>query len=282
MERKAYLRMEERIFSIDAMSTKYDTIGKTYNLTRKADPYLLQRLLHHLDPKPKGLYLEIGCGSGNYSNELAKKGIQLIGIDPSSEMLQKAKLKNPNIDWRIGTAENIELPNNSIDGVVAFLTIHHWTDLQKAFFELSRVLKSDGSLVIFTSTPKQMETYWLKEYFPIMIKESIALMPSEERISDILERAGMQLTGAEKYFVKDDLKDQFLQCGKYQPELYFKPEVRADISSFAAVANKEEVETGLSKLRAAITSGKIDQHIKDYESDEGDYLYIIARKKQSL
>ena len=51
------------------MGTKYDKIGIEYNLTRKADKYLTEQLLFHLNPKEHAQYLDIGCGTGNYTND---------------------------------------------------------------------------------------------------------------------------------------------------------------------------------------------------------------------
>lgn len=136
------------------MKVKYNTIGKAYNVTRKADPYLLKRLYFHLNPTKSGMYLEIGCGSGNYTSKLHQLGVSIIGIDPSIEMLQKARNNNSNIEYQLGKAEKIKLPDSSMDGVVAFLTIHHWTSLELGFQEIGRVLKPGGRLVTFHSTPE--------------------------------------------------------------------------------------------------------------------------------
>jgi ubiquinone/menaquinone biosynthesis C-methylase UbiE len=81
------------------MPEKYDTIGKDYNLTRQADNYITERLYYHLNPETGKIYLDIGCGTGNYTHALNKKGVQFIGIDPSEKMLDKAKLQNQNITW---------------------------------------------------------------------------------------------------------------------------------------------------------------------------------------
>ncbi|MBL4656629.1 MAG: class I SAM-dependent methyltransferase, partial [Flavobacteriales bacterium] len=54
------------------MKAKYDVIGIDYNLTRKADPYLVSRFLALLNPNPKGQYLDIGCGTGNSTSEFQK------------------------------------------------------------------------------------------------------------------------------------------------------------------------------------------------------------------
>ncbi|WP_400077759.1 class I SAM-dependent methyltransferase [Winogradskyella sp. R77965] len=260
------------------MSVKYNQIGINYNQTRKADPYLTEQLVKHLSPKKQGLYLDIGCGTGNYTNVLQEKGFQFIGIDPSIEMLQKAQAKNQNIQWKIGSAEKTDLPQHSIDGIVGTLTIHHWTNLTRAFSELAYILKPDGKIVIFTSTPTQMKGYWLNHYFPKMLEDSITQMPSIEAVENAMKLSNLKISKTETYSIKPNLKDQFLYCGKQNPKLYFDDNIRHGISSFSALANLEEVETGLETLRIDIDSGKIDEIIKSYENDFGDYLYIIGEK----
>ena len=88
------------------MNAKYDHIGQNYNRTRQADPYLTDQLYKHLQPQPERVYLDIGCGTGNYTHQLQKLGVNFIGIDPSEKMLTEARQKNPNIEWRKGIAEN--------------------------------------------------------------------------------------------------------------------------------------------------------------------------------
>jgi ubiquinone/menaquinone biosynthesis C-methylase UbiE len=260
------------------MEAKYDKIGIDYNLTRKADNYLTEKLYSLLYPDKNGIYLDIGCGTGNYAIELQKRGLNFIGIDPSTEMLLKAKKNNVNINWRIGTAENTDLERESIDGIIAVLTIHHWSDLNIGFAELNRVLKNKGRIVIFTSTPTQMKGYWLNHYFPKMVNDSIIQMPSFEMVKSAMDRTGLEMTGTEKYFVKPNLQDYFLYCGKERPELYLKEEVRKGISSFSTLSNQQEVEIGLLKLRADIDNGKIDEVIESFQNNEGDYLFITGQK----
>ena len=260
------------------MEVKYDKIGTDYNLTRKADKYLTEQLLKHLQPKENGKYLDIGCGTGNYTNELQKNGFKFIGIDPSEKMLEKAELKNAEIDWQIGFAENTELPENYVDGIIGSLTIHHWTDLKIGFSQLYRVLKPNGRIVIFTSTPNQMKGYWLNHYFPKMLSDSIIQMPTLNKIKKAMNGGGIEFLETHKYFIKPDLKDQFLYCGKQNPELYFNKQIRHGISSFSSLANRAEVKQGLTKLRNDIDRGKIKGIITTYENDFGDYLYIIGKK----
>ena len=103
-------------------------------------------------------------------------------------------------------------------------------------------------------------------------------MPTFENIKTTMKDSRFELLQTEKYFIKPDLKDQFLYCGKQNPELYFDDQVRHGIFSFSSLANRTEVKQGLSKLRKDIDNGKINKIIKSYDNDFGDYLYIIGKK----
>lgn len=64
------------------MEAKYNKLGGYYKLTRNADKYLTERLYDLLNPNENGIYLDIGCGTGNYTIEFQKKGFNFIGIAP--------------------------------------------------------------------------------------------------------------------------------------------------------------------------------------------------------
>lgn len=264
------------------MKAKYDTIGKGYNLTRKADRHLTENLIKYLAPDKEGIYLDIGCGTGSYTHELQKRGYNFIGIDPSERMLAEAKNRNSKIEWKLGTAENTGLAPNNVDGIIGSLTIHHWTSLEKAFQELYSVLKPDRKMVIFTSTPEQMKGYWLNHYFPKMLQDSIIQMPALLAVKQAMENAGFKISRTEKYFIQPDLEDKFLYCGKHQPEMYFDKNIRNGISSFSDLSHKVEVESGLSAMKSDIEAGKINQVISSFENQLGDYLYIIGKKPANL
>src|SRR5690606_20245446 len=142
------------------------------------------------------------------------------------------KQQNQKINWLLGTAEQIPVNNNSFDAVIAVLTIHHWTDLKKAFIDISRVLSENGRFVLFTSTPEQMKGYWLNHYFPKMLHASIVQMPPLAAIQEGLRQTELEVKNIEKYFIKKDLQDCFLYIGKNNPDRYFDEKIRRGISSF--------------------------------------------------
>lgn len=263
------------------MEAVYDTIGKGYNSTRQADPYLTNQLLYFLEPQPGKLYLDIGCGTGNYTIALSNRGLNFTGVEPSEKMLNEARKRNEKINWLQGAAEQIPATGNAFDAVIATLTIHHWTDLNQSLKEIYRVTKENGTIVFFTATPEQMQGYWLNYYFPGMLASSIIQMPSFDSIKNALTDEGFVITTTEKYFIKDDLQDRFLYTGKNKPELYFNEDIRNGISSFAALANADEIKDGLKKLNADLESGKFQEIKKRYDNEMGDYMFIVAKKVSS-
>ena len=256
----------------------YDRIGLDYNSTRQADPYITERIFHLLSPEKNKLYLDIGCGTGNYTIKLSDKGFDFWGIDPSAQMLNEAKSKSGNIKWLEGSSERIPAEDEAFDGVIASLTIHHWSNLEKSFEELFRVMKPGSKFILFTSTPEQMKGYWLNHYFPEILKRAADQMPPFEKVKMALKEAGFKISTAEKYYVKEDLKDYFLYSGKYNPQLYFDPMIRNGISSFADVSFRQEIENGLKLLTSDIETNKFIEISDRFRNDHGDYLFIVVEK----
>ncbi len=262
------------------MSALYDTIGSGYNTTRNADPYITQILLQLLTPASAGKYMDIGCGTGNYTIAMYEQGVNICGADPSHKMLSIANSRNPGIIWLPYTAEDINATPESLDGITGVLTIHHWASLTTAFRRLFALLKPGGKIVLFTSSPEQMRSYWLNHYFPHMMELSIQQMPDIMTIENAAQAAELELTDYVPYAVKDTLQDYFLYAGKNKPELYFDESVRHGISSFAALSNREEVIHGLSQLDADIKSGTFPKVKDNYAHDGSDYIFLVLTKKQ--
>ncbi len=260
------------------MQPVYNTIGTTYNNFRKADPYLVSRLHALLSPQKDKLYLDIGCGTGNYTLALHDKGVNFIAVDPSDIMLEAAGKKSNSIKWLKGSAEKISSENNSFDGAIATLTIHHWQNMDLGFSELSRVLKPGSKLVFFTSAPEQTNGYWLSHYFPTIIPESAKGLPAIELIEKAGRENGFKFIVREDYFVKEDIEDLFLQSGKHKPEIYFNEEVRKGISTFALNKDQKELQEGLEQLKKDIDSGNFNSVKQKYDNIIGDYCFLVFEK----
>lgn len=254
----------------------YDSIGSGYDHTRRADPYLVERLASLLCQRTDGHYLDLACGTGNYSAALAARGGHWVGVDHSSKMLREAARKCDSVSWHEADVEDLPFAAASFDGAILTLALHHFASPVHAFREVARVLKAAAPLVIFTSTAEQMRGYWLNHYFPQALERAIEQMPSLESTRSALRAAGLRIVASEPYHVRTDLEDLFLYSGKHRPELYLDARVRNGSSTFASLAAPEEVAEGCARLAADLASGRFAEVAAGYDDRDGDYLFLVA------
>jgi len=95
-----------------------------------------------------GTALDVGCGEGRFCRMLRDAGITPVGIDPTLALLEQARRRDPEGDYRAGRAEALAFPNGSFDLVVSYLTLIDITDAAAAIAEMARVLRPGGALLI--------------------------------------------------------------------------------------------------------------------------------------
>jgi ubiquinone/menaquinone biosynthesis C-methylase UbiE len=257
------------------MEAIYNKIGNGYDITRKADPEILATFANLLTLNPSYSYLDIACGTGNYTAELSKLGGHWYGFDQSKKMLDEAIAKSSAIKWQQCDVTNIRHEDNQFDGAICSLAIHHFKDLRSAFVEIYRVIKPNAPLVIFTSTQEQMKDYWLTHYFPDMMEKSSQQMPRLTDITAALHENNFTVTNTLPFFVTTELKDSFLYSGKQQPELYLLESFRNGISSFKNFCSIHELQASLLKLKNDIESRDIT-HLINETKNKSDYLFLTA------
>ena len=99
--------------------------------------------------------LDLGCGPGNATRDLAQDFENAIGIDPSAEMISSAKqmsgaARSGPIRFIQDDAERCkEIPDNSVD-VIASATAAHWFDMDRFWPTAARIVKPNGTVAFFT------------------------------------------------------------------------------------------------------------------------------------
>ncbi len=147
--------------------------------------------------------LEIGCGSGYFTKELAKTNAEITAIDISQDLLDIAKknVQSEHVKFFIDNAYDMNFDDCSFDTVIGSSVLHH-LDIDLALKEIYRVLKPDGS-VYFTE--------------PNMLNPQIAL---QKNIPYLKNKLGD--SPDETAFFIWDIKRRFLSTG-FNRELQIVP-----------------------------------------------------------
>ena len=96
--------------------------------------------------RPQARVLEVGCGTGFFSDLFLRSKVELHAIDISSELLEKAIERcGNNADFRICDIESLPFGDEYFDAVVGVRVLHH-LDMEVAFREIARTLKKGGCI----------------------------------------------------------------------------------------------------------------------------------------
>ncbi|WP_347455785.1 class I SAM-dependent methyltransferase [Acinetobacter thermotolerans] len=145
--------------------------SQEYALFRPHYPEILGKILAELAPSTQ-LALDVGCGSGQFSEVLAIDFDQVIAIDGSNEQLAQAK-PHPKIQYRQARAEEIPLADQSAD-LIAVAQAAHWLDLDKFYMEVRRIAKPNAILALITYGVFSVDEEHLNHYFQHFYEVTIA------------------------------------------------------------------------------------------------------------
>jgi SAM-dependent methyltransferase len=90
--------------------------------------------------------LDLGAGTGKLTASLLEFG-EVVAVEPDEDMLGELRSRFPEAQARVGAAEDIPLPDSSVDAVLVGQA-WHWFDHDRALPEIARVLRSGGVLAV--------------------------------------------------------------------------------------------------------------------------------------
>jgi 2-polyprenyl-3-methyl-5-hydroxy-6-metoxy-1,4-benzoquinol methylase len=144
--------------------------------------------------KPGMTVLEVGCGTGHFTRELARSGADIIAIDVSPELLRIANATNsaPNVQYQIQNAYALTYPEGAFDSVVGSSVLHH-LEVEAALRDMYRVLKAGGT--IYFTEPNMLNPQIAIQKNVPWVKRKLGDSPDETAffrwpLQRLLERTG--------------------------------------------------------------------------------------------
>jgi ubiquinone/menaquinone biosynthesis C-methylase UbiE len=240
----------------------YDCVASGYSSRYRQNDYsgvaaAVAQLCASEPVSDRMLVLEVGCGTGFWlqavqateehrrTRILGRFGVMVVGIDPSSKMLEIAQATVPTALLARAQAEALPFRSDSVDRLFCINALHHFTEPGSFFMEARRVLRPGGAVLTVGLDPHTgLDQWWVYDYFPE------ALIADRKRYLPTPAIRGMM---AAVGFARCETRE--VQHSPRQLRM-----AEAERGGFLARASKsqllvisdEEYESGLARIRGAV------------------------------
>ena len=175
------------------------------------DPEFYGKKICSFIPSDATTATDLGCGSGRLAGLLRDVVSDLICVDQSENMLDRARksLGGKNIDFRIGSLRHLPLRDGEVNLAVLSMVLHHVPDFINALKEANRVTSHSGKLIISE----------LKKHRHEEMRDSFAdfyLGFDEDELCDAVKSCGYRIIKKERGKGKGKLECIFIQAEKIQ------------------------------------------------------------------
>lgn len=170
------------------MSYNYDEICQIYDDVREADFEIVKFMVDKAGITKESHVLEVGCGTGNYLklvHNMTKS--KIWGVDQSLGMLSKAREKCCDGKFiQDDASELLNLPNSTFSLVFMVDVIHHIKDIDKTFESIKRILKDNGTLIVFSDSHEHIRNRLTSKYFPETLAPELKRYPDTSQLTNSL------------------------------------------------------------------------------------------------
>ena len=243
------------------MKTLYDSIGDRYASSRRTEPRIARQIFRELVGARH--LINIGAGTGSYE----PPGLDMVAVEPSGRMIAQ----RPATACRAvrASAESLPFEDNSFSHAMTVLSVHHWTDRDRGFREISRV--ATDRFIMVTWDPHAPPFWLTRDYFPEIIGTDLLIFPELDELQDYFDDVRVR-----PLMIPEDCTDGFLAAFWKRPEAYLDPKVRASISTFA---KSEDLAPGLESLASDLASGRwadINSEVLGLSELDAGYRLVTA------
>ncbi len=104
-------------------------------------------VLDLLSPQAGEHILDVGCGTGHLTHEIAQRGANVLGLDSSPEMIAKARAAYPNIEFRVGDIAEFTSAQK-FDAIFSNAALHWVHRAEVAVGKMAEALRVGGRFVV--------------------------------------------------------------------------------------------------------------------------------------
>ncbi|NHU85708.1 methyltransferase domain-containing protein [Kocuria sp. JC486] len=133
----------------DAAAPTYDVLLPDLRIEQPVDRTMIRAFCDEVLDTSDHTVLDAGCGAGRMIPELKDRGLRPRGVDLSSGMIERARRREPEVDFRVADLRALPYADDSFGGVIAWYSLIHfdYPALAEALTELARVTKPGGVLL---------------------------------------------------------------------------------------------------------------------------------------
>jgi trans-aconitate methyltransferase len=156
-------------------------------------------LLDILDPQPGERVLDVGCGTGQLTGEIAARGATTLGIDSSPDMIAQARINYPKLAFRLVDAAAFRI-DQPFDAVFSNAALHWMKPPEPVVAAMAGALKSGGRLVAEMGGNGNIAAV-VEALEAVLGRERVAAInpwyyPSIGEYASLLEQHGLAVTTA--------------------------------------------------------------------------------------
>ena len=232
-------------------------------------------LLELLEAKTGESVLDIGCGTGHLTAQIAATGAKVVGVDRSPEMIQQARDEYPALRFEVMDAREMDF-QESFDAVFSNATLHWIQQPEQVITGIRKALRPGGRFVaefgghgnvgeLLSAIGRVWQSFGLPEPAP-----NPWYYPSISEYSGLLELLGMEVTFATLFDRPTPLED-----GEQGLSNWLKMFGATIVEKFPPGLREEALAAVEQQARPALLRG--GQWVMDYRR-----LRVVARKPHNL
>lgn len=171
-----------------------------YMEQRTGDDEHLHKILSYLNITPHSKILDLGTGSGFLAFPVAQSNPEstVVGLDIAVRTLAQNREKASamglsHLNFVDYDGMNLPIEDNTFDYVVTRYALHHFPDIEKTFFEIRRILKTGGILIISDPAPNEIDVIRFVDIFMQMKDDGHVKFYLKSEFMDLAYKHGFQL-----------------------------------------------------------------------------------------